>query len=108
MSAVDVAILGYGRFGRALGQLVADAGLSVRAFDPTADVAPELRAASSRELVDGAALVVLAVPVPRLRAAIADLRPHLGPSHVVLDVGSVKVGPTAVLEELLGAEVPWV
>src|SRR5258708_7837586 len=102
-----VALLGYGRFGRSLGQLVADAGLSHRAYDPTAPVAPENRAASLADLVAGADFVVLAVPVAAMRAALTQLRPLLSPSQIVLDVGSVKVHPAAALAEVLSSDIPW-
>jgi len=108
MPAVDVAILGYGRFGRALAQLVVEAGLSVRAHDPVADIPPDQRAGSARDLVQGATFVVVAVPVPRIHATLVDLRPHLAPGQIVLDVGSVKVGPAASLAQVLGSAVPWV
>ncbi|HEY5240090.1 MAG TPA: prephenate dehydrogenase/arogenate dehydrogenase family protein [Polyangiaceae bacterium] len=106
----EVAILGYGRFGRALGQLLAEAGIGHRAYDPLAavEVPPEFRADSLRDLAAGAKLVVVAVPVPRIRSALVDLRPHLGPRAIVFDVGSVKVGPAAALAEVLGDAVPWV
>lgn len=106
--AVDVAILGYGRFGRALAQLVNEAGLSVRAYDPVAEIPAEQRALSTRDLVQGASFVVVAVPVPRMRAALIDLRPHLTADQVVFDVGSVKVGPAASLSSALGKDIPWV
>ncbi len=108
MPTVDVAILGYGRFGRALAQLAAEAGLSVRAYDPVAEVPAEQRASSTRDLVQGASFVALAVPVPRMHASLVDLRPHLTPDQVVLDVGSVKVGPAAALSAALGRDIPWV
>jgi len=109
-AASEVAILGYGRFGRALGQLLAEAGVSHRAYDPLvgSGVPPEFRADSLRDLVSEAKLVVVAVPVPRIRSALVDLRPHLGPGVIVLDVGSVKVGPAAALAEVLGDAIPWV
>ena len=50
----------------------------------------------------------MAVPVPRIRSALVDLRPHLAPGQIVLDVGSVKVGPAAALAEVLGDAIPWV
>jgi prephenate dehydrogenase len=105
---MSVAILGHGRFGAALTQLVSEAGIAVRAHDPLADVPADVRAESVRDLVTGADFVVVAVPVPRIRAALLDLRPHLGPGQIVLDVGSVKVGPMAALEEVLGDAIPWV
>jgi prephenate dehydrogenase len=103
-----VAILGYGRFGRALGGLLADAGIAHRAYDPVADVPEEFRADSVRDLALGAAFVVVSVPVPRIRSVLVDLKPHLQAGQIVLDVGSVKVGPAAAMGEVLGADVPWV
>jgi prephenate dehydrogenase len=102
-----VALLGYGRFGRALGQLLADAGIPHRAYDDRAAVPAEYRAESVQDLVRGAEFVVVAVPVAGMRPALRDLRPHLDPSQVVLDVGSVKVRPAAALREVLGAAIPW-
>ena len=110
MPATEVAILGYGRFGRALGQLLVEAGVSHRAYDPVtgSEVPREFRADSLRDLASGARFVVVAVPVPRMRSALVDLRPHLEPGTTVLDVGSVKVGPAAALAEVLGDGIPWV
>ncbi len=107
MAKEMVALLGYGRFGRSLGQLVSDAGIAHRAYDPMAQVPAEHRAGSLAELVAGATFVVVAVPVARMRAALVDLRPLLDSSQVVLDVGSVKVRPAAALAEVLGQAIPW-
>ena len=103
-----VAILGFGRFGRALGSLLGDAGVPYRALDPRADVPAAARATTLPELVSGASFVVLAVPVPRTREALESVKPHLGPGQIVLDVGSVKVHPYADLEAVLGEAIPWV
>jgi prephenate dehydrogenase len=107
MTTESVAILGYGRFGRALGQLLAEAGIAHRAYDERAQVPAEHRAASVRELTRDAAFVIVAVPVPFMRAALDALRPHLAPSQVVFDVGSVKVLPEAAFVEVLGDAIPW-
>jgi prephenate dehydrogenase len=103
-----VGLVGYGGFGRALGSLLDAAGLDWRALDPWADVPEAHRAASLPELVSHAEVVVLAVPVPSLRSALEDLRPHVRPSQLVLDVASVKVEPVRAMREVLGARVPWV
>jgi prephenate dehydrogenase len=103
-----LALLGHGRFGASLAALFQEAGHAVRAFDPDAAVPDALRAGSPADLVHGADFVALAVPVPRVGEALAALRPHLGPAHVVFDVGSVKVGPVAAMAAALGREVPWV
>jgi prephenate dehydrogenase len=103
-----LAFLGYGRFGAALGALFQEAGDRVRALDPRAQIAASVRASSIAELVQGADFVVIAVPVPHIAAALAAVRPHLSPTQIVFDVGSVKVGPTAALASALGREIPWV
>lgn len=106
-SGMHIALVGYGGFGRALGSLMDAAGLSWRALDPAADVPEAHRAASLADLVFIAEVVVLAVPVPSLRAALEALRPHVGPTQLVLDVGSVKVEPVRELRLVLGSRIPW-
>lgn len=101
------ALLGFGRFGRALSWLLEEAGLAVRALDPGADVPSALRATTIPELVQGADVVIVAVPVPALPGALASLAPHLTPQMLVLDVGSVKTGPEQALADALGDRVPW-
>ena len=102
-----VALLGYGRFGAALGQLLAEGGVPHRAYDEQVEVPKEHRATSLADLTRGAAFVVVAVPVPRMRGALLALRPHLDPSQIVFDVGSVKVFPERHLREILGDAIPW-
>lgn len=105
---MTVAIIGYGRFGRALGSLLEEAGIDYRALDPVADVPQARRAGSMRELLTGATRVVVAVPVPRMREVLEAMLPHLRPEQLVLDVGSVKVKPVQAMNEVLGTRVPWV
>jgi len=103
-----IALIGYGGFGRAFSSLLTPAGYSWRAMDPTAEVPEAHDTPDAKTMLAEAELVVLAVPVPGLRAVLQALRPHLRPTHLVLDVGSVKVKPVHALAEVLGAEVPWV
>lgn len=105
---MSFAILGYGRFGRAFGNLLAQAGQRFKAYDPVAEIPAELRAASPREAVQGARWVVLAMPIPRLESALREVLPELRPGQIVMDVGSVKVGPCAILERNLGSRIPHV
>jgi prephenate dehydrogenase len=107
MSNESVALLGYGRFGRALGQLLAEAGVPHRAYDEHAEIPAEYRAGSLAELTRGATFVIVAVPVPRMREALLALRPHLDPSQIVFDVGSVKILPERAFAEVLGDAYPW-
>ncbi len=103
---MNIGILGYGRFGGALGTLILQAGHAYQAWDPVAEVPQDHRAASPVDLVKANEVLVLAVPLQTLEGVLKSLRPHLGPQHLVLDVGSVKVGPCALLEEHLGAAIP--
>jgi prephenate dehydrogenase len=103
-----VALLGYGRFGAALGALLREADVNVRAFDEGAHVPEEVRAGSVEELARGADVVVVAVPVPAMHGAFEALRPHVGKDQIVVDVGSVKTGPARAMAEVFGDAVPWV
>src|SRR6185436_3365088 len=67
-----------------------------------------LRADSLEELASSSEALLLAVPVPELRAAAERLRPFARADHVVFDVGSVKSIPVAALREVFGTAVPWV
>jgi len=103
-----VSLLGYGRFGAALGALARDAGLRVRALDPHASIPAGERIGSLAELAHTADVIVVAVPVARMRDAFLALRPHLAPGQIVIDVGSVKTVPARAMAEVFGRAHPWV
>lgn len=105
---MHVALLGFGRFGRALAGLVEGAGAKVSAWDPHAEIPDAWKASSVEALVAGADLVVLAVPVTALPTALAQILPFLTPAQLVIDVGSVKVHPVEALESALADRIPWV
>ncbi len=103
-----IAILGYGRFGQALTELILDAGRPLQVYDPAAEVPAAVRAASAEAAVRGAVLVVPAVPVEAFHGVVAHLRPMLSPAHIVCDVTSVKRAAVESMQTLLGDDVPWV
>ena len=103
---MSIAILGYGRFGRAFGTLLQQSGLTFKAYDPSAEIAAEHAAASPEVAVRDAQWIVLAMPIPRMKEALTELRPHLKPNQTVIDVGSVKVGPCTLLDQYLGRDIP--
>ena len=101
-------LLGYGRFGQAFANLLVRAGHEVRVYDPHAVVPDECAAPSLAAAVDGAEWVVLAMPVSCMAPALVALRPHLHAGQTVIDVGSVKMRPGALLDEVLGKAIPHV
>lgn len=104
-----IGILGCGHFGRALHALLAAAGTPTLVHDPAlARPEPGLTiAASATDLARSARTLVLCIPVESLAPALAALRPHLSPDHLVLDVGSVKLQPADAMSRLLGRDIPW-
>lgn len=100
-------ILGFGHFGRALGDLAQAAGLQWVATDPEADIPHEYRADDARQLATRCPVIVLCVPVPAFEAVLKEMRPALTPDHLILDVGSVKAWPSEVMGRVLGSEIPW-
>ena len=102
------AILGFGRFGAALAERLLEVGVAVRAYDPAVLPPSALAAVSARAAVHEVDLVVLAVPVSELSAVLEEIRPVLHSGQIVMDVASVKSGPSAVLQALLGVQIPWV
>ncbi len=102
---MHIALIGYGRFGRAFAGLIVRAGHTFTAYDPGAEsaMAPTLEAA-----VDGAQLVVVAVPIGVMGPVLTELRPALNPAQLVIDVASVKVEPIQAMERALGGDIPWI
>jgi len=104
-----VALLGYGRFGSAFAEILAANGAEVTAFDTNPGSVPaDLRAPDLPTLVRGVTHVVVAVPVSTMLRTLHRIAPHLTGAELVMDVGSVKVGPATALGATLGARIPWV
>jgi len=103
-----IGILGFGHFGRALGEVLLDNERDFLAFDPKVQVPNRQAAASVAELCEKSQLLVIAVPVPMIEEALNELRPHLSSAHTVLDVGSVKSVPVKAMARILGDEIAYV
>lgn len=100
----SVGIMGFGAFGRLIARHL-EPHCRLLAFDPAlpADAAAGGVPASDPMQIAACDIVILAVPVAALSAAIATLRPHLRTGAIVIDVGSVKIGPAMImLAELPG------
>lgn len=108
MDGFDVlGLVGYGRFGAAFGGLLSRGQRAWRAFDPQREVAPGHACVNLADLAQTCDLIVLAVPVGAMDEVLDQLRPLLDPvRHSVIDVGSVKLQPCALLQRHLGTALP--
>jgi prephenate dehydrogenase len=103
---MHLAIFGFGRFGRALGELAVSSGMRVSAIDSHVSI-PAEHAASAEDAIATADIVVLAMPVEAIESALVQLVPLFRPEQLVLDVGSVKVLPSKLFETFLGKRIPF-
>ena len=96
-----VGLIGFGAFGQLIAQHVRPY-LRVCAFDPAPGLEPVAGqhgvVLTSLEAVARCPVVVLATPVGRMSEIVAAIAPHIRPGALVLDVGSVKVVPAAIMK----------
>ncbi|MGH7445589.1 MAG: prephenate dehydrogenase/arogenate dehydrogenase family protein, partial [Longimicrobiales bacterium] len=95
----DVGIVGYGRFGRLWGTMLAPHH-RVLVMDRTA--LPGDQFLSLPELCAAARTIFLCVPINQVEQVVHDMAPHLRPGTTVFDMCSVKVHPAKVLTTQLG------
>ena len=106
-----VAIIGLGLIGGSIGLACRARGLAKEVKGSDQDQGHRAQALALQcvdrafddpvAAVQGAELVVLAVPVGEIPSAIERISPHLAPGAVVTDVGSVKGPVAAAMERLL-------
>ncbi|MCA9737132.1 MAG: prephenate dehydrogenase/arogenate dehydrogenase family protein, partial [Gemmatimonadetes bacterium] len=101
-------LVGYGRFGRALADLLDAAGHDVVAVDPSVPVPDRHAPTSDRPAFRPGGVVVLSVPVVSFRDVLSALRPRLDGTDLVVDVSSVRTPVEEAMDALLGDAVPWV
>lgn len=100
-TVTSIGILGFGAFGRLMARHL-QPHFRLHVFDPERPPCPDdagkgLVPAEIAE-IGACDLVILAVPVSALPSALATLSPHLRAGAIVLDVGSVKIGPALALQ----------
>jgi prephenate dehydrogenase len=102
-----VAVLGLGLIGGSLLQAIRQTGIEVVGYDIDASTAAAASASgfpvapTDAAAVHGADLVVLAMPLPEVRGALASVAPHLSPSAVLTDVGTLKRPVVEAARELI-------
>lgn len=100
-----VGIIGYGRFGQTLAQLLAE-DFSVKIYD---SIKPTTLPASI-EYVDCESLlslstIFIAVPIRKFAETIKKIAPKLGKNTTIIDVCSVKTYPVKIMQQELPAHV---
>ena len=100
-------LIGFGRFGRLAGALLAPHG-EVVVYDPALTRRPAglrgLRRGTLEEAA-GQPVVVLAVPVSRLQGVLREIRSRVRPGAIVVDVCAVKARPISWMRRLLPPDV---
>jgi prephenate dehydrogenase len=102
-----IGIVGFGRFGKLAARYLA-VDFPVRVYDPAAaiqDVASIGAEPVSLEAASRCKIVILAVPISCLQRVLDQVRPHLAPDGLVVDVCSVKEYPVRWMQELLPPSV---
>ena len=92
-------ILGLGSFGRLMVEHLSS-HFRLYGFDPAKAKGDAHECVTLADLptVANCPIVALAIPVNEYGATIAAIRPHLRPGTLVLDVGSVKAVPAAIMK----------
>jgi len=96
----SVGIIGFGRFGRVLANIL-QKGFLVKAYDPV-DTTPF----PGVEIVDISSvikqkIIFIAVPISHFRSVIEDIAPRLNDGTTIIDVCSVKKYPVEIMLENL-------
>ncbi len=102
-----IGIVGFGRFGKLAARYLA-VDFPVRIYDPVAaiqEVASIGAESVSLEAASRCKVVILAVPISCLQRVLDQVRPHLMPDGLVVDVCSVKEYPVQWMQELLPSSV---
>lgn len=108
MTQQSLGIIGVGAFGRFMTQHLASS-FDVVVCDPYVDTTELVRAVSVKtgDLSQIAAcnIIVIAVPVQKFESVLRELAPRLQSGSLVLDVASVKIKPSDLMQEILPSHV---
>lgn len=111
MSSSSLGLIGVGSFGSFSAKHLAP-HFDLVLHDPAVDLAPLAKELNAKigtlSEVASCDVVVLAVPVQRMRSCLSSVAPYLKPGALFLDVASVKIKTAASMLELLPQNVSLV
>ena len=93
-------LIGFGAFGRLTARHLSP-WFDIQAHDPAATDTDDHATLTDLAAAAACPTIILAVPVEALAASLTEIRSHLRPDALVIDVGSVKVKPARLMAELL-------
>ena len=107
-SSKTLGIIGFGAFGQLIARSLRGHFI-VQAHDPDASLASAAKeldvTLNSLESVAQSDVVIIAAPVSYFEIVVASVAKHCRPGALIIDVGSVKLGPSEVMERLLPPNV---
>lgn len=104
LSTRKIGVIGYGMFGRLLCNEMLK-GLDITVYSPHfSKIENEYRIKSVKslqELVEGADMIIPAVPISKFEKVIQEIIPNLKKNTIVMDVCSVKSYPVQIMQKFL-------
>jgi len=100
----SIGVIGFGAFGRLIARHTAPHfDVFVHDIAPDVEEAAESLGAVATTLEQAASrdIVIVATPVPTFADILSSVASHCRPGALVMDVGSVKVGPSALMRQIL-------
>jgi prephenate dehydrogenase len=92
-------LIGFGAFGRLTARHLSPV-FDILAHDPAATDGEGVATLSDLATAAGCPTVILAMPVAAMGEVLAAIRPHLQPGALIVDVGSVKVKPARLMDQM--------
>jgi len=93
----SVGIIGFGRFGKVLANIL-QKGFSIKAYDPNPIDAFPIVEFTDLESVLKEKVVFIAVPIRHFESVILEISPNLNDGTTIIDVCSVKKHPVDIME----------
>lgn len=91
-------IIGFGRFGKILRSIIRF-DFDIRVFDPTDPITSPLKEAVNSDII------FLCMPIDQLESVLSEIKDMIKPGALVIDVCSVKVEPSQLMDKYLPNDV---